>query len=213
MYDLFLKGGILMYPIAFCSIVALGVFLERLWSLRKKKVIPQEFLMEIVDMVAKGKIREAITYCKRSDASIAHIAYAGIENYGKRRELIKERMEEVGKREVANLERYINVIGTIAGVAPLLGLLGTVSGMIKSFNVISLQGVADPSSLAGGISEALITTAAGLVRFRDVPLPSQQSRLLGRRDGGDIGEDGGAPQGRGEIGWTSEGDLRPRSRG
>jgi len=163
MYDLFLKGGILMYPIAFCSIVALGVFLERLWSLRKKKVIPQEFLMEIVDMVAKGKIREAITYCKRSDASIAHIAYAGIENYGKRRELIKERMEEVGKREVANLERYINVIGTIAGVAPLLGLLGTVSGMIKSFNVISLQGVADPSSLAGGISEALITTAAGLV--------------------------------------------------
>ena len=163
MYDLFQKGGILMYPIAFCSIVALGVFLERLWSLRKKKVIPQEFLMEIVDMVAKGKIREAITYCKRSDASIAHIAYAGIENYGKRRELIKERMEEVGKREVANLERYINVIGTIAGVAPLLGLLGTVSGMIKSFNVISLQGVADPSSLAGGISEALITTAAGLV--------------------------------------------------
>ncbi len=163
MYDLFLKGGILMYPIAFCSIVALGVFLERLWSLRKKKVIPQEFLMEIVDMVAKGKIGEAITYCKRSDASIAHIAYAGIENYGKRRELIKERMEEVGKREVANLERYINVIGTIAGVAPLLGLLGTVSGMIKSFNVISLQGVADPGSLAGGISEALITTAAGLV--------------------------------------------------
>ncbi len=163
MYDLFLKGGILMYPIAFCSIVALGVFLERLWSLRKRKVIPQEFLMEIVDMVAKGKIREAITYCKRSDASIAHIAYAGIENYGKKRELIKERMEEVGKREVANLERYINVIGTIAGVAPLLGLLGTVSGMIKSFNVISLQGVADPGSLAGGISEALITTAAGLV--------------------------------------------------
>ncbi len=163
MYDLFLKGGILMYPIAFCSIVALGVFLERLWSLRKRKVIPQEFLMEIVDMVAQGKIREAITYCKRSDASIAHIAYAGIENYGKKRELIKERMEEVGKREVANLERYINVIGTIAGVAPLLGLLGTVSGMIKSFNVISLQGVADPGSLAGGISEALITTAAGLV--------------------------------------------------
>jgi len=163
MYDLFLKGGILMYPIAFCSIVALGVFLERLWSLRKRKVIPQEFLMEIVDMVAKGKIREAITYCKRSDASIAHIAYAGIENYGKKRELIKERMEEVGKREVANLERYINVIGAIAGVAPLLGLLGTVSGMIKSFNVISLQGVADPGSLAGGISEALITTAAGLV--------------------------------------------------
>jgi len=86
----------------------------------------------------------------------------------KKRDVIKEKIEEVGRREAASLERYINVIGTIAGVSPLLGLLGTVSGMIKSFNIISLQGVADPASLAGGISEALITTAAGL----SVAIPS-----------------------------------------
>lgn len=168
MYELFLKGGLLMYPIAFCSIVALGIFLERLWALRKGKVVPRGFLIEVIDLVAKGKLTEAMTLCKRTDASVAHVLYAGLSHYGKRREAIKERMEEVGRREVANLERYINVVGTIAGVAPLLGLLGTVSGMIKSFNVIALQGVAEPGALAGGISEALLTTAAGLI----VAIPS-----------------------------------------
>ncbi len=163
MYQLFLKGGILMYPIALCSIVALGIFLERIWVLRRGKVLPRDFLIEVEDLVIRRKLPEAITLCKRDNSSIAHVIRVGIENYGKRREVIKERIEEVGRREVASLERYINVIGTIAGIAPLLGLLGTVSGMIRSFNVISMQGVADPASLAGGISEALITTAAGLV--------------------------------------------------
>lgn len=163
MYELFLKGGILMYPIGLCSIVALGIFLEKIWGLRKKKVLPRDFLIEVEDLVLRGKLPEAVTLCKRDNSSIAHVVRVGIENYGKRRDVIKERIEEVGRREVASLERYINVIGTIAGISPLLGLLGTVSGMIKSFNVISLEGVADPASLAGGISEALITTAAGLV--------------------------------------------------
>ena len=168
MYELFLKGGVLMYPIAFCSIVAVGIFLERLWALRRGRVIPRGFLMEVIDLVAKGKLTEALALCKRTDASISHVLYAGLSSYGKRRDAIKERMEEVGRREVANMERYINVVGTIAGVAPLLGLLGTVSGMIKSFNVIALQGVAEPGALAGGISEALLTTAAGLI----VAIPS-----------------------------------------
>lgn len=168
MYELFLKGGILMYPIALCSIVALGIFLERIWVLRRRGVLPRHFLIEVEDLVMRGKLPEAINLCKRDNSSIAHVIRVGIENYGKRREVIKERIEEVGRREVASLERYINVIGTIAGIAPLLGLLGTVSGMIRSFNVISLQGVADPASLAGGISEALLTTAAGLV----VAIPS-----------------------------------------
>ena len=163
MYELFLKGGILMYPIGLCSIVALGIFLERMYVLRRKKVIPRDFLIEVEDLVLRAKLPEAITLCKRDNSTIAHVIRVGIENYGKRREVIKERIEEVGRREVASLESYINVIGTIAGISPLLGLLGTVSGMIKAFNIISLQGIADPASLAGGISEALITTAAGLV--------------------------------------------------
>ncbi len=94
---------------------------------------------------------------------MANIIVAGIRNFGKRREIVKESIEEIGRREAAILERYINVVGTIAAIAPLLGLLGTVFGMIKAFDVISIQGVGNPSSLAGGISEALITTAAGLV--------------------------------------------------
>jgi len=168
MYELFLKGGILMYPIALCSIIAVGIFLERMWVLRKGRVLPRDFLIEVEDLVMRRKRPEAISLCKRDNSSIAHVIRVGIENYGKKRDVIKEKIEEVGRREAASLERYINVIGTIAGVSPLLGLLGTVSGMIKSFNIISVRGVADPASLAGGISEALITTAAGLV----VAIPS-----------------------------------------
>lgn len=163
MYELFLKGGILMYPIALCSIIAVGIFFERMWVLRRGRVLPPDFLIEVEDLVMRRKRPEAMSLCKRDNSSIAHVIRVGIENYGKKRDVIKEKIEEVGRREAASLERYINVIGTIAGISPLLGLLGTVSGMIKSFNIISIQGVADPASLAGGISEALITTAAGLV--------------------------------------------------
>ena len=163
MYDFVVKGGVLMIPIALCSIIALAIFLERLWSLRRSRVIPRDFLIEIEDLIRREKIPEAITRCRKDNSSMANIILAGIRNFGKRREIVKESIEEIGRREAATLERYINVVGTIAAIAPLLGLLGTVFGMIKAFNVISIQGVGNPSSLAGGISEALITTAAGLV--------------------------------------------------
>ena len=163
MYDVVVKGGVLMIPIALCSIIALAIFLERLWSLRRSKVIPRDFLIEIEDLIRREKIPEAVTRCRKDNSSMANIIVAGIRNFGKRREIVKESIEEIGRREAATLERYINVVGTIAAISPLLGLLGTVFGMIKAFNVISIQGVGNPSSLAGGISEALITTAAGLV--------------------------------------------------
>jgi biopolymer transport protein ExbB len=163
MYDFVVKGGVLMIPIALCSIIALAIFLERLWSLRRSRVIPRDFLIEIEDLIRREKIPEAITRCRKDNSSMANIILAGIRNFGKRREIVKESIEEIGRREASTLERYINVVGTIAAIAPLLGLLGTVFGMIKAFNVISIQGVGNPSSLAGGISEALITTAAGLV--------------------------------------------------
>jgi len=163
MYDFVVKGGVLMIPIALCSIIALAIFLERLWSLRRSKVTPRDFLIEIEDLIRREKIPEAITRCRKDNSSMANIIVAGIRNFGKRREIVKESIEEIGRREAATLERYINVVGTIAAISPLLGLLGTVFGMIKAFNVISIQGVGNPGSLAGGISEALITTAAGLV--------------------------------------------------
>jgi biopolymer transport protein ExbB len=163
MYDFVVKGGVLMIPIALCSIIALAIFLERLWSLRRSRVIPRDFLIEIEDLIRREKIPEAITRCRKDNSSMANIIVAGIRNFGKRREIVKEGIEEIGRREASTLERYINVVGTIAAISPLLGLLGPVFGMIKAFNVISIQGVGNPSSLAGGISEALITTAAGLV--------------------------------------------------
>jgi len=160
--DLILKGGILMYPIIFCSIVALAVFLERIWVLRRKRVIPEEFIRNVEDLIRKQKISEAIFLCQGDTSSIGKIFLAGLKNAGRGMWLVKEAIEERGGREAAILEKHVGILSTIANLTPLFGLLGTVSGMIKTFNVISVQGVGNPGPLAGGIAEALITTASGL---------------------------------------------------
>jgi biopolymer transport protein ExbB len=162
MVDFFIKGGIFMYPILLCSVTAVAIFCERLWTLRKNKVVPQPFVEEIETLVANGRIPDAMMRCQVNRSSIARILLAGIRNFGKKREVIKEYIEEVGRHESAALERFVEALGTISGVSTLLGLLGTISGMITIFSVISAQSVVNPASLAGGISEALITTYAGL---------------------------------------------------
>jgi len=168
MYQFVIKGGVLMYPILFCSILSVAIFLERLWGLRRGQVIPNAFIIEISDLIRLRKLDEARTLCKLNDSPIARILMAGLKNYGQRWEAVKESIEEVGRLEAASLERFLTTLGTIAGIAPLLGLLGTVTGMIKAFTVISHAGIGNPQMLAGGISEALITTAAGLT----VAIPS-----------------------------------------
>lgn len=160
--DLIAKGGIFIYPIVFCSIVALAVFLERLWVLQRKHVIPSEFIRKVEDLLKKQKLSDAIFLCQADPSSIARVFFAGLKNAGRGMWLVKESIEERGGREAAILEKRVGILSTIASLTPLLGLLGTVSGMIKTFNVISLQGVGNPAPLAGGIAEALITTAAGL---------------------------------------------------
>jgi len=160
--DFIVKGGFFMYPILLCSILSLAIFLEKLWVLRIKKIIPPQFVIDIEHMLRSEKINESINLCKETDTPLSRILLNGIKNYGKRREEIKEIIEEVGKREVAYLDKYVETLGTIASVSTLLGLLGTISGMIKIFSVISHYQVVNPSMLAGGISEALYTTAAGL---------------------------------------------------
>lgn len=160
--DLIGKGGIFIYPIVFCSIVALAVFLERLWVLQRKHVIPSEFIRKVEDLLKKQKLSDAIFLCQADPSSIARVFFAGLKNAGRGMWLVKESIEERGGREAAILEKRVGILSTIASLTPLLGLLGTVSGMIKTFNVISLQGVGNPAPLAGGIAEALITTAAGL---------------------------------------------------
>lgn len=162
MIDFFIKGGIFMYPILLCSITALAIFIERIWNLRRSQVIPRDFVEEVEELIRRGKIPDAVMRCQHNKSSISRILLVGIKNFGKRREIIKEYLEEVGRQESASLERFVEGLGTIAGVSTLLGLLGTISGMIKIFSVISTQTVVNPGSLAGGISEALITTYAGL---------------------------------------------------
>ena len=156
------KGGVFIYPIIACSILSLAIFLEKLWSLRRKKNVPIHFLQEIEQLLQENNSTKALTLCNDNRSSIARIISVGIHHYGKKREVIKERIEEVGRREASHLEKYVDALATIASVSTLLGLLGTIAGMIKIFAVISTQSVVNPSTLAGGISEALYTTAAGL---------------------------------------------------
>jgi biopolymer transport protein ExbB len=162
MIDFFTKGGIFMYPILLCSITALAIFIERLWNLRRAQVIPRDLVSNVEDLIRREKIHEAAMFCQNNRSSLAQVFLVGIKNFGRTREAIKEHLEEVGRQESASLERFVEGLGTIAGVSTLLGLLGTISGMIKIFSVISTQTVVNPGSLAGGISEALITTYAGL---------------------------------------------------
>lgn len=168
MIDFFVKGGIFMYPILLCSITAVAIFIERVWRLRRSQVIPPDFVQRVDDLIRRGNIPEATMLCQHNRASMARILLVGIKNFGKRREVIKEYLEEVGRQESASLERFVEALGAIPGISTLLGLLGTISGMISIFSVISAQSVVNPQSLAGGISEALITTYAGLT----VAIPS-----------------------------------------
>ena len=162
MIDLIVKGGIFMYPILFCSIVALAIFLDRLWVLRRDNIIPEEFIGQVKDFLKKHKLSDAHLLCKNDQSPIAKIFFAGFKSSQKGMWLVKESIEERGSREAIILEKNIGILSTVAKLTPLLGLLGTVSGMIKTFNVISVQGIGNPAPLAGGIAEALITTAAGL---------------------------------------------------
>ncbi len=151
-----------MLPILACSIASLTIFLERLWVLRKHRVIPPQFIVSIEHLLRSEKIDAALELCTKDNSPISHILLKGIKNYGKKRDVIKEIIEEVGKREAAYLDKYVEALSTIASVSTLLGLLGTISGMINIFSVISEHKLVDPSQLAGGISVALYTTTAGL---------------------------------------------------
>jgi biopolymer transport protein ExbB len=160
--EIFDKGGVLMTPLFLCSVVALAIILERTINLKKKKIfLPQ--IVNIVDgLIEEGKLKLVRQICDENAGPLANIIKAGIENFRQDREEIKSVIMDAGRQEVPVLEKNLPLLGTIAGISPLLGLLGTVAGMIKVFRVISVQGVGQAGSLAGGISEALITTATGL---------------------------------------------------
>lgn len=157
------KGGILIIPIILCSLIAVAVIIERWLFLRKVKINARSFILQVKSLLMKGKITDAVLLCKRTTAPIAKITKAAVERFNRPREEIKEAIESAGKIEIYHLEKNLGILGTIAAIAPLLGFLGTVTGMIRAFiQVQSLGGNVDASVLAGGIWEALVTTAAGL---------------------------------------------------
>ncbi len=173
MFEIVKSGGIMMVPLILCSIIAAAIILERLWTLQKSRVVPPELAEKVWRWVESRQIQEKHIVALRQNSPLGKILASGLANRHRERAVIKEAIEDSGRHVIHELERYLNALATIAAISPLLGLLGTVFGMVRTFNAISSAGVGNPASLAAGIGEALIATAAGLI----VAIPS----LIGYR--------------------------------
>jgi len=162
-FELIQKAGIFAYPIILCSVVGMAIFLQKMFTLRTNKIIPDQFLNHLYSLLAQGKAGEAQVYARSNDSAISRIAVSALENADRPKEYLREEIEEAGHKEANDLGRYIEGLGAVSNVSTLLGLLGTISGMIKIFRVIADKPIVNPPELAGGISEALYTTAFGLL--------------------------------------------------
>lgn len=151
-----------MLPILFCSVAVIAIFIERLWTLNAQKIAPRSLLGEVWGSLKNNQLNTDKIKALRDSSQLGRIFAAGLSNSRHGREVMKDSIEEAASQVVHELERFLNVLGTIAAVAPLIGLLGTVVGMIQVFTAIMLEGTGNAGVLAGGISQALITTAAGL---------------------------------------------------
>ncbi|MEO4046407.1 MotA/TolQ/ExbB proton channel family protein [Pseudomonas sp. CAU 1711] len=163
MWELVKAGGWIMLPIILCSIAAAGIIAERLWTLRPARVTPSHLLGQVWLWIKDKKLTNERLKELRAHSPLGQILAAGLANSKHGREIMKECIEEAAARVIHELERYLNALGTIAGIAPLLGLLGTVLGMIDIFSAFMGANMANAAQLASGISKALITTAAGLM--------------------------------------------------
>jgi biopolymer transport protein ExbB len=173
MIEIIKAGGWLMLPIILASILAAAIIIERLWTLQRQRVIPRDLAAKVWEWARERQLDEKHLRALAANSPLGRVLAAGLANRNQSREVMQEVVEDTGRHVIHDLERYLNSLGTIAAVSPLLGLLGTVIGMVKVFTAITTAGVGNPSVLAGGISEALITTAAGL----SVAIPS----LIGYR--------------------------------
>jgi biopolymer transport protein ExbB len=163
MLEIVKAGGWLMVPILLCSVIAMAIVLERLWTLRRSRVVPQGLLLSVWEQARGGGGGAEVQLQRlRARSPLGRVLAAGLAAQDGSREVMKETIEETGRRVAHELERFLNSLGTIAMITPLLGLLGTVVGMIEVFTVITDIGVGSPRDLAGGISQALVTTAAGI---------------------------------------------------
>ena len=162
MVEIVKSGGYLMAPIIICAIIAMGIVLERFWTLRQKRVIPEDLTSQGWSWVKNDQLDQKQIQTLYQGSPLGQILAAGLINRSRERAVLKDSIEDTGRHVVHELERYVETLGTVAAVTPLLGLLGTVIGMVKVFTAITTHGVGNPTVLAGGIAEALITTAAGL---------------------------------------------------
>jgi biopolymer transport protein ExbB len=168
MFEIMKSGGIVMVPIVLCSILALAISLERLWTLRGQKVVPEELTDKIWQWVENRALSDKQITALQQHSPLGRVLAAGLANRHRDRLVMIEAIEDAGRHVMHDLERYLNPLATIASISPLLGLLGTVMGMIRTFRAVTISGIGDPSALAGGIAEALVTTAGGLI----VAIPS-----------------------------------------
>lgn len=162
MLEIIKAGGWVMWPIILCSVIALGIVLERAWTLRPSRVIPSHLVAQVWHLMRAGDLGEDKIAAVRDSSPLGRVLAAALTLRDAPRELMKERIEDVGRHVGHEMERYLNTLGTIAAISPFLGLLGTVSGLIRVFGSITESGLGDPTLLAGGISEALVATFAGL---------------------------------------------------
>jgi len=181
MLEIVQAGGWLMWPIIGCSVVAVAITLERLWTLQERRVLPAKVADHVWELVQHNQLDPKQIQQVQQSSPLGEVLAVGLAYRHASRDVLKEAVEDTGRHVVHDLERYLSPLGTIAAISPLLGLLGTVSGMIRSFTAITTEGVANPAVLAGGISEALVATAAGLT----VAIPSliAYRYLRGRVDG------------------------------
>ncbi|MBN2008000.1 MotA/TolQ/ExbB proton channel family protein [candidate division KSB1 bacterium] len=156
------RGGIIMIPLLLSSIIALGIIIEKVITLRRRKILVPEIIAVIDNIKAPEDVSLALSICDKHKGVFSNVIEIGLKNTQLPKDDIKEMYEEQGRQEVRVLERGLSILETVAAIAPLLGLLGTVLGMIRVFDVISTQGLGQTESLSGGISEALITTVVGL---------------------------------------------------
>ncbi|MBO2520376.1 MAG: MotA/TolQ/ExbB proton channel family protein [Firmicutes bacterium] len=164
MLEIIIRGGPVMYPLLLCSVIALAITLERIWYLMRTRTDAEELMEDVKLCLQEGKLLEAMQLLKRTKGPVAAILSEGIAYSDRSKDEIRERLEEVGNEEIFKMERGLGVLSAIVTISPMLGLLGTVTGIIRSFRVLGSTGIeTNPAALAAGIAEALITTAVGLV--------------------------------------------------
>ncbi|MFK8030521.1 MAG: MotA/TolQ/ExbB proton channel family protein [Gammaproteobacteria bacterium] len=162
MFEIVRAGGWLMAPLILCSVIAAAIIIERLWTLQRKRVLPEGMNAKVWTWVEKGELDERHVQVLHDSSPLGRILASGLAARKRERDIIKEQIEDTGRHVAHDLNRFLTTLGTIAAISPLIGLLGTVVGMVRVFAAITANGVGNPTVLADGISQALVTTAAGL---------------------------------------------------